>query len=76
MAFFYFQYDFTSSRSTADLLKVVSDRITRALGKSQYFISINKSMGILFSILHVFCHMSQTIFVYSEFLRVSYIQRW
>ena len=29
-----FQYDFRSSRSTADLLKAVSDRITWAFNKS------------------------------------------
>ena len=29
-----FQYDFRSSRSTADLLTVVSDRITRAFNRS------------------------------------------
>ena len=35
MAFFSgFQYDFTSSRSTADLLIVVSDGITRACNRS------------------------------------------
>ena len=31
---FYFQYDFGSSRSTADLLTVVSDRIARAFNRS------------------------------------------
>ena len=31
---FYFQYDFRSSGSTADLLTVVSDRIARALNRS------------------------------------------
>ena len=35
MAFFYFQYDFRSLRSTADLLTVVSDRIPRAFNKSE-----------------------------------------
>ena len=34
MAFFYFQYGFRLSRSTADLLTVVSDRIARAFNKS------------------------------------------
>ena len=33
--FFYFQYGFRSSRSTADLLTVVSDRITRAFNWSR-----------------------------------------
>ena len=32
--FFDFQYDFRSSRSTADLLTVVSDRIARAFNRS------------------------------------------
>ena len=32
--YFYFQYDFRSSGSTADLLTVVSDRIARALNRS------------------------------------------
>ena len=32
--FFYFQYGFRSSRSTADLLTVVSDRIARAFNRS------------------------------------------
>ena len=32
--FSYFHYDFRSSRSTADLLTVVSDRITRAFNRS------------------------------------------
>ena len=32
--FFYFHYGFRSSRSTADLLTVVSDRIARALNRS------------------------------------------
>ena len=32
--FSYFQYGFRSSRSTADLLTVVSDRIARAFNKS------------------------------------------
>ena len=34
MSFFYFQYGFRSSRSTADLLTVVSNRITRACNRS------------------------------------------
>ena len=34
MVFFYFQYGFRSSRSTADLLTVVSDRIVRAFNRS------------------------------------------
>ena len=34
MAFFYFQYGFRLSRSTADLLTVVSDRIARAFNRS------------------------------------------
>ena len=34
MVFFYFQYGFRSSRSTADLLTVVSDRIARAFNRS------------------------------------------
>ena len=34
MAFFYFQYGFRSSRSTSDLLTVVSDRIARAFNRS------------------------------------------
>ena len=34
MAFFYFQRGFRSSRSTVDLLIVVSDRIARACNKS------------------------------------------
>ena len=34
MAFFYFQYGFRSSRSTADLLAAVSDRIAWAFNKS------------------------------------------
>ena len=33
--FFYFQYGFRSSRSTADLLTIVSDRIARAFNKSE-----------------------------------------
>ena len=33
--FFYFQYGFRSSRSTADLLTVVSDRIARASNRSE-----------------------------------------
>ena len=33
MAFFYLQYGFISSRSTADLLTVVSDRIARAFNR-------------------------------------------
>ena len=33
--FSYFQYDFRSSRSTADLLTVVSDRIVRAFNRSR-----------------------------------------
>ena len=32
--FFYFQYGFRSSRSTANLLTVVSDRIARAFNRS------------------------------------------
>ena len=35
MAFFNFQYGFRSSRSTADLFTVVSDRIARAFNKSE-----------------------------------------
>ena len=35
MAFFYFQYDFRSLRSTADLLTVVSDRIPWAFNRSE-----------------------------------------
>ena len=34
MAFFYFQYGFRSSQSTADLLTVVPDWIARALNRS------------------------------------------
>ena len=34
VAFFYFQYGFRSSQSTADLLTVVSDRIARAFNRS------------------------------------------
>ena len=34
MSFSHFQYGFRSSRSTADLLTVVSDRIARAFNKS------------------------------------------
>ena len=34
MVFFYIQYGFRSSRSTADLLTVVSDRIARAFNRS------------------------------------------
>ena len=32
--FFYFEYDFRSSQSTADLLTVVFDRITRGFNRS------------------------------------------
>ena len=35
MVFFYFQYGFRSSQSTADLLTVVSDRIARAFNRSE-----------------------------------------
>ena len=34
MAFFYFQYDFRSSQSNADLLTVISDRIDKAFNRS------------------------------------------
>ena len=34
LPFFYFQYSFRSSRSTADLLTVVSDRIARTFNRS------------------------------------------
>ena len=33
--FFYFQFSYRSSRSTADLLTVVSDRIARAFNRSR-----------------------------------------
>ena len=35
MAFFYFEYDFNSSRSTADLLTVVSDRAFNRSGATR-----------------------------------------
>ena len=35
LPFFNFQYGFRSSRSTADLLTVVSDRVARAFNKSE-----------------------------------------
>ena len=34
--FYDFQYGFSSSRSTADLLTVVSDRIARDLNRSEF----------------------------------------
>ena len=35
LPFFYFQHGFRSSRSTADHLKIVSDRIARAFNRSR-----------------------------------------
>ena len=35
LPFFNFQYGFRSSRSTADLLTVVSDRVARAFNRSE-----------------------------------------
>ena len=47
-SFFYFQYRFRSSPSTADLLTVLSDRITRAFNRSGATRAVTLDMSMAF----------------------------
>ena len=60
MVFLFFQFGFRSSRSTADLLKVVSDRIARTFNKSDKAFVRVWFVGILHKLKS--CRISGQIF--------------
>ena len=75
--FSYFQYGFRSSRSTADLLTVVSDRIARAFSMSKFQV-MYLALFLLFSIIGSFGYfwmgnLHKNIQLMLEFLKGQFL---
>ena len=69
-----FQYGFRSSRSTADLLTVVSDRIARAFNRSGATRAVALDISKAFDILIYLIYPGQIFGLISSFLSIRWLQ--